>query len=98
MFKEKISNPLSRGFLVTDYINHPENNLDSYMDELQKSKLNYTGFNLLGLERDSNSNKWRAKYINNLSAQTVPMEIDTCTFEIYSCSRYMILFFSCLWF
>jgi uncharacterized protein with NRDE domain len=55
LFAEKNINAQSRGFLVPNYVNNPEMTLDSYMEELQKSKMNYTGFNYLGLERQSES-------------------------------------------
>ncbi len=54
-FAEKNINAQSRGFIVSNYVNNPEITLDSYMDELQKTKTNYTGFNFLGLERQSES-------------------------------------------
>lgn len=54
-FKEKNVNALSRGFLVPNYVNNPDINLDSYMDQLQETKMNYTGFNFLGLERQIES-------------------------------------------
>jgi hypothetical protein len=57
LLEEKKSNAQSRGFMVSNYVNNPEINLDSYMEELQKTKTNYTGFNFLGLERQSGS-KW----------------------------------------
>jgi len=55
LLKEEPINAQSRGFLVPNFVNNPEINLDSYMDELQKTKTNYTGFNFLGLERQSES-------------------------------------------
>jgi uncharacterized protein with NRDE domain len=55
ILEEKKSNAQSRGFVVSNYVNNPEINLDSYMEELQKTKTNYTGFNFLGLERQSGS-------------------------------------------
>lgn len=55
LFPEKNPNAQSRGFIVPNYINNPEINLDTYMDELQKTKVNYTGFNFLGIERQSDS-------------------------------------------
>jgi len=54
-FVEKNLNAKSRGFIVPNYVNNPEVTLDSYMDELQKTKTNYTGFNFLGLEQQSES-------------------------------------------
>ena len=48
-------NAQSRGFLVPDYVNNPQVNLDSYMEDLQKTKMDYTGFNFLGLERQLES-------------------------------------------
>ncbi|CAF4123098.1 unnamed protein product [Rotaria sp. Silwood2] len=56
LLKEKNTNAQSRGFIVSNYVNNPEVNLDSYVDELQKTKMNYTGFNFLGLEQQSESN------------------------------------------
>ena len=41
--------------MVPNYVNNPEVDLDMYMDELQKTKMNYTGFNFLGLERQAES-------------------------------------------
>ncbi|CAF1573141.1 unnamed protein product, partial [Adineta ricciae] len=79
LFPEKKTNAQSRGFLVANFVNNPEMHLDSYMDELHKTKMNYTGFNFLGLERQTNAKKWRAKYINNISLDVPPVEIDTCT-------------------
>ncbi len=55
LLEGKNSNAQSRGFMVPNYVNNPEVNLDMYMDELQKTKLNYTGFNFLGLERQAES-------------------------------------------
>ena len=53
LFPEKKSNALSRGFLVPNFVNNPQTNLDLYMDELQKTKMNYTGFNFLALEQQA---------------------------------------------
>ena len=53
LFAQQHVNAQSRGFLVPNYVNDPEVTLDSYMEELQKSKINYTGFNFLGLERQA---------------------------------------------
>lgn len=80
LFEQKNPNAQSRGFLVPDFVNKPEVHLDSYMEELQKTKMNYTGFNFLGLERQAESinRKWRAKYINNLESNGLPFDIDTC--------------------
>ena len=47
----KKPNAQSRGFLVSHFVNDPQITLDAYMDELHKTKMNYTGFNFLGLER-----------------------------------------------
>jgi uncharacterized protein with NRDE domain len=55
LLEEKQIYPHSRGFIVPDYVNNPEIDLDSYMEELQKTKTDYTGFNFLGLERQSKS-------------------------------------------
>ncbi len=55
LFAEKNLNAQSRGFIVTNYVNNPEVTLDSYMEELQKTKTNYTGFNFLGLEQRAES-------------------------------------------
>ncbi|CAF3408139.1 unnamed protein product [Rotaria sp. Silwood1] len=55
LLEEKNINAQSRGFIVSNYVNNPEINLDTYMDELQKTKTNYTGFNFLGLEQQSES-------------------------------------------
>jgi uncharacterized protein with NRDE domain len=52
---QKNLNAQSRGFLAPNYVNNPEMTLDLYMEELQKTKMNYTGFNYLGLERQSES-------------------------------------------
>ncbi|CAF2864389.1 unnamed protein product [Rotaria sp. Silwood2] len=79
LLKEKNTNAQSRGFIVSNYVNNPEVNLDSYLDELQKTKMNYTGFNFLGLEQQSESKKWRAKYINNISDSSA-IEINTSLF------------------
>lgn len=54
-FPGKNINAQSRGFLVPNYVNNPDITLDSYMVELQKTKMNYTGFNFLGLERQAES-------------------------------------------
>ncbi|CAF1155266.1 unnamed protein product [Rotaria magnacalcarata] len=80
LFEGKNINGQSRGFIVPNYVNNPEINLDLYMDELQKVKGNYTGFNFLGIERQLESKKWRAKYINNVSADSLPIEIKTSPF------------------
>ncbi len=48
---EKNPNALRRGFIVTDYVNNSEINLDTYMERLQSSKINYRPFSFLGLER-----------------------------------------------
>ncbi len=55
LFAEKNSNAQSRGFIVPNYVNNPEVTLDSYMEELQRTKSHYTGFNFLGLERQPDS-------------------------------------------
>lgn len=51
----KNPNAQSRGFLVPNYVNEPQVTLDSYMEALQTTKMNYTGFNFLGFERQDQS-------------------------------------------
>ena len=55
MTPEQKAQAQSRGFLVPNFVNDPNVELDSYLDELQTTKMNYTGFNLLALERTPKS-------------------------------------------
>ena len=55
ILEEKKANAQSRGFLVHDFVNDPAMTFDAYMDELQKTRTNYTDFNLLALEQQDES-------------------------------------------
>ena len=44
-----------RGFIVPNYVNNSEIDLDTYMEQLQSSKINYVPFSFLGFERQSKS-------------------------------------------
>ena len=55
VLEEKKPQAQSRGFLVPDFVNDPAMTLDAYVNELQKTRTNYTGFNLLALEQQRES-------------------------------------------
>lgn len=50
---KQIEQALSRGFLVPNFVNDDKVELDSYFEHLNTIKMNFTGFNYLGLQRDS---------------------------------------------
>ena len=55
VMSKKNPNALRRGFIVPDYVGNSEMDLDSYMERLQSSKINYIPFSFLGFERQSKS-------------------------------------------
>ena len=55
ILEEEKAQAQSRGFLVPDFVNDPAMTLDTYMDELQQTRTNYTGFNLVALEQQKES-------------------------------------------
>jgi uncharacterized protein with NRDE domain len=50
---QKNPNALRRGFIVPNYVNDSEIDLDRYMEQLQSSRINYMPFSFLGFERQS---------------------------------------------
>jgi uncharacterized protein with NRDE domain len=52
---QKNPKALRRGFIVPNYVNHSEMDLDTYMERLQSNKNNYIPFSFLGIERQSKS-------------------------------------------
>jgi uncharacterized protein with NRDE domain len=52
---QKNPNALRRGFIVPNYVNNSDIDLDTYMERLQSNKINYIPFSFLGFERQSKS-------------------------------------------
>jgi uncharacterized protein with NRDE domain len=52
---QKNPNALRRGFIVPNYVNNCDIDLDTYMERLQSNKINYIPFSFLGFERQSKS-------------------------------------------